>query len=121
VEDEGQCQHPSTWRTGADNYAWHYEPALPLECIRSHDDADTPASCAAWLAEEERLRDADGLAPGYYERLAAWWLAEPAREPITVSRCPDGYYWVWGGYHRHALAVVHGLAAVPALVGIPKG
>ena len=38
-----------------------------------------------------------------------------------MSRVGAGY-WVWGGYHRHAVAVAvaHGLLTVPAVVGVPK-
>ncbi len=124
AQDEGQCQHPATWRTQVEDYTWRFEAALPVARIRSAYAGKewSPAAAAEWLAKEARLYNearSEGPTTGerYYREMEDWWLSR-RDEPITVSLEEDGFYWIWGGYHRYAISVAHGLESVPAIVGV---
>lgn len=128
-EDEGQCRHPATYRRGVGHYDWHYDPALPIDRIRNTHTGYNPGEgegvtfhgpdeARDWMADEARMQDDDGRnGTDYYCDMAEWWKTTP-NEPITVSLEDDGFYYVWGGYHRHALSVIYGHTTIPAVVGV---
>lgn len=122
LEDAGQCRHPNTWSASVDDYVWHFDSQLQVARIRtsSLEQTFTPEQALAWLANEVDLWDgcrSSGPITGerYYREMTEWWLSK-ADEPITVT-LENGYYWVWGGYHRYAISVAHGVETIPAIVG----
>lgn len=95
----------------AAEFEWRYEPEFDLGLL-----GGTPGEWAEWLDGEERMLDDEGIAPGRYRGVAAWWLTEPEREPLVVVEAAEGFR-LWDGAHRAGISFRAGRTRGPAVVG----
>jgi len=97
-----------------EEFLWTYDPAFPLQQILIHK-GDTEKWKQWWDTELALAKDINY--DDYYQELAVWWLASPWEEPVVIAEGTDGTWYLWDGYHRTAISVVHSQRTIPAFVG----
>jgi|SaaInlStandDraft_4_1057021.scaffolds.fasta_scaffold38212_2 hypothetical protein len=115
---------PQDWGYAGD-YVWTLEMwdihSSPLCAAEDPLNADSVEPWGrdrvlAWLLEEIRYEEH----PGYYGRMARWWLAAPEEAPLNILVRPDGLGMLLAGHHRYAIAVRAGLREVPVYAAWAK-
>jgi hypothetical protein len=84
----------------------------------------TKEDMAAWLADENAMRDEisdEPHAPPFYASYVGWWGNPAATNGMDVPTIAyvNGRYRIWDGWHRGIIAALHEQPTMPVLLGIP--
>jgi 8-oxo-dGTP pyrophosphatase MutT (NUDIX family)/ribosomal protein S18 acetylase RimI-like enzyme len=107
---EGQFEKSSPGGGPASNYTWTQVDNFPVAQLEG-----TAEQWKEWL-DQEKTWAAEGGRGNYFEEMEKWWTSHPD-EAMVVAHGKDGKYYVWEGTHRQAIAKIHGMQTVPALLG----
>lgn len=120
-EEVAELEGDAFLRLGApeDCRAWHYDPAYPVAAV-------APAIREWFFAGQEEnvaldwRKWWDGEVAAYpgWEEFEQAWIADPsAFPPVVLAELGGGRVDIGDGWHRIAMAVLHGPDRVHAFVG----
>lgn len=93
---------------------WFVTEAYPTSSLKFFK---TKSSAKKWLDREKEAWADDHTDP-YYEEMEKWVSSGKDIEPIVLLEDVHGNpVDLWDGWHRVAIAIVHGVPTLPAIVG----
>lgn len=116
------AQYDDQWEPGthghgkATAFHWLRMPRFPVATLNEL------VNWQAFWDEEVRTWSDEGQ-PHRFDDMVEWWrggpLGQPEGPPIVLVRSM-GVYCIWDGMHRTAISCIHGLATIPAILGVRK-
>ncbi len=96
-----------------DDYEWSFE-WLPTNALKK----SMIGGKFAWESWYEGERERSDREPEYWAQLEKLWTTSPSSVgPIIVAERSPGLFDIGDGWHRTAIAVIHGMHVVPAIIG----